>query len=167
MSLIDLIEKLINEHGSFKEHLELLREQISTLEKENSALKSENALLKSKEDTIESKLSKATKEIERLNEVIEVPKKDAKKPRPDAVTEKVLKLFFDAGQELSVNQVAGKLSINISTAQYHFDLLSEAKLIIQTTIGDKSSWTGETTPDLFELTLLGRKYVLKTFSDNQ
>jgi predicted nuclease with TOPRIM domain len=163
MSLIDLIDKLINEHGSFKEHLELLREQISILEKENSALKLENAILKGKEDTIESNLNKATEEIERLNEVIKVPKQDAEKPRLDAVTEKVLKLFFDTGQELSVNQVAGKLSINISTAQYHFDLLSEAKLIIQTTIGDKSSRTGKTTPDLFELTLLGRNRVIKNF----
>ena len=161
MSLIDLIEKLINEYGSFKEHLELLREQISILEKENSALKSENALLKGKEDTIESKLNKATKEIERLNEVIKVPKKDGGKPRLDAVTEKVLKLFFDTGQDLSVNQVAGKLSINISTAQYHLDLLSEAKLIVQTTTGDKSSWTAESTPALFELSYSGRKYVIE------
>ena len=63
MSLIDLIEKLINEHGSFKEHLELLREQISILEKENTALKSENAILKGKEDTTESTLNKATKKL--------------------------------------------------------------------------------------------------------
>ena len=161
MSLIDLIEKLINEHGSFKEHLELLREQISILEKENSALKSENAILKGKEDTTESKLNKATTEIEQLNEFIKVRKKDGKKPRLDAVTEKVLKLFFDTGQELSVNQVAGKLSINISTAQYHFDLLSEANLIVQTTTGDKSSWIAESTPTLFELSYSGRKYVIE------
>jgi predicted nuclease with TOPRIM domain len=161
MSLIDLVEKLINEHGSFKKHLELLREQISILEKESSALKSENAILKGKEDTIESNLNKATKEIERLNEVIKVPKKGGEKPRLDAVTEKVLKLFFDTGQELSVNQVAGKLSINISTAQYHFDLLSEANLIVQTTTGDKSSWIAESTPVQFELSYSGRKYVIE------
>jgi hypothetical protein len=161
MSLIDLIEKLINEHGSFKEHLELLREQISILEKENSALKSENAILKGKEDTKESELNKATKEIERLNEVIKVPKKDGEKPRLDAVTEKVLKLFFDKSRELSVNEVAAILSINISITRYHFDLLSEAKLIVQTTTDDKSSWTGKGTPALFELSYLGRKYVIE------
>jgi septation ring formation regulator EzrA len=162
MSLIDLVEKLINEHGSFKEHLELLREQISILEKENSALKSENAILKGKEDTIESKLKEATKKLERLNQDIKEPKRVGKKPRLDAVTEKVLKLFFDEGQELSVNQVAAKLSINISTAQYHFDRLSEAKLIIQTTTGDKSSWTTESTPALFELSYSGRKYLIES-----
>jgi predicted nuclease with TOPRIM domain len=161
MSLIDLIEKLINEHGSFKEHLELLREQISILEKENSALQSENAILKGKEDTTESKLNRATKEMERLNEVIKVPKKDAKKTRLDAVSEKVLKLFFDKGRELSVNEVAAVLSINISTAQYHFDLLSEAKLILEATTGDKPTWAAESTPALFELSYSGRKYVIE------
>ena len=161
MSLTDLIEKLINEHGSFKERLELLREQISILEKENSALKSENAILKGKEEPTESKLNKATKEIERLNEVIKVPKKDGEKPRLDAATEKVLKLFFDKGRELSVNEVAAILSINISIARYHFDLLSEAKLIVQTTLADKSSWAVESTPVLFELSYSGRKYLLE------
>lgn len=161
MSLIDLVEKLINEHGSFKELLQLLREQISILEKENSALKSENAILKGKEDTIKSKLNKATKEMERPNEVINVPKKGGEQPRMDAVTKKVLKLFFDTGQELSVDQVAGKLSIDISTAQHHFDLLTKAKLIVQTVTDDKSPWIGEGAPALFELSYSGRKYVIE------
>lgn len=161
MSLIALIEELIKSSTILKERLEFLRDQISVLEKENGALKSENAILKGKENAIESQLNKARKKIEPLNEVIKGPKKDGKKPCLDAVTEKVLKLFFDEGQELSVNQVAAKFSINISTAQYHFDLLSEAKLIIQTTTGDKSSWTGESTPALFELSYSGRKYLIE------
>jgi predicted nuclease with TOPRIM domain len=160
MSLIDLIEKLINEHGSFKEHLDLLREQISILEKENSALKSENAILKGKGNTTESKLNKATKEIERLNEFIKVPKKEGKKPHLDAVTEKVLKLFFDKSRDMSVNEVAGALSMDIGTAQYHFDLLFESNLIIQTGIGPTSFRSRESVP-LFELTLSGREYVVK------
>ncbi|HVP77269.1 MAG TPA: hypothetical protein VMV04_05200 [Thermodesulfobacteriota bacterium] len=189
MSLIDLVEKLINEHGAFKESLELLREQISILEKENGVLKervsiperenrklkeqisvpekehrapkSEHAILKGREDAIESKLDKATKKIERLNEVVKVPKKDGPKSRLDAVTEKILQLFLDTGQELSVDQVASKLSMNISTVQSHFALLSEAKLIVQITTDDKSSWTRESIPALFELSLSGRKYVIE------
>ena len=203
MSLIDLVEKLINEHGAFKESLELLREQISILEKENRVLKervsiperenrelneqisilerenrvlkeqisvpekehrtpkSEHAILKGREDAIESKLDKATKKIERLNEVVKVPKKDGPKSRLDAVTEKILQLFLDTGQELSVDQVASKLSMNISTVQSHFALLSEAKLIVQITTDDKSSWTRESIPALFELSLSGRKYVIE------
>jgi DNA-binding transcriptional ArsR family regulator len=159
MSLIDLIEKLINEHGLFKEHLELLSEQISILEKENSALKSENAILKAKEGTTESKLNKVTKEMERLK-VIKVPKEDRKKLHLDAVTEKVLKLFFDKSRDMSIDEVADALSMDIGTAQYHFDLLLESNLIIQTRIGFTSPEVHETAP-LFELTLSGREYVIK------
>jgi hypothetical protein len=161
MNPVDLIEKLINEHGSFNERLELLRDQVSVLEKENGALKSENAILKSKGDTMQSQLNKAMKEIERLNQGVEGVKKDDAKAHFDVITEKVLKLFFDKGQELSVEGVAALLSMDINTARYHFDLLLERKLIIQTTLADKSSWTSKSTPALFELTYLGRKYVIE------
>jgi hypothetical protein len=165
MSLTALIEKLISEHGSsailFKEHLELLRDQISALEKENVALKSENAILKEKGNTIPSQLNKPMKQIEPLNQVIGRVKKDDTKAHFDAITEKVLKLFFDKGRELSVEEIAAILSMDIKTARNHFDLLLEGKLIIQTTSDDKSSWTRESTPALFELTYLGRKYVIE------
>src|SRR4030042_4196936 len=160
MNLIALIEKLINGSTILKEQLEFLRDQISALEKENGALKSEIAILKHKQNENEPQFNKAIKEMERLNQVIEGPKKDDRKSHLDAVTEKVLKLFFDKSRDMSINEVAGALSLDISTARYHFDLLSEAKLIIQTTTGDKSSWTAESTPALFELSYLGRKYVI-------
>jgi len=164
MSLIALIEKLITEHGSsaiLKERLGFLRDQISTLEKENSALKSENAIFKSEKNTIQSQLNKAMKEVERLSQLIHGLKKDDTKTHLDAVTEKVLKLFFDAGRELSINEVAAALSMNIGIAQYHFDLLLDAKLIIETTGADESPLTGKSTPALFELTPSGRKYVIE------
>jgi predicted transcriptional regulator len=161
MNLIALIEKLINGSTILKEQLEFLRDQISALEKENGALKSEIAILKHKQNENEPQFNKAIKEMERLNQVIEEPKKDDRKSHLDAVTEKVLKLFFDKSRDMSINEVAGALSLDISTAQYHFDLLSEAKLIIQTTTGDKSSWTRESTPALFELSYSGRKYVIE------
>jgi hypothetical protein len=62
---------------------------------------------------------------------------------------------------MSINEVAGALSLDIGTTQYHFDLLSEAKLILQTTSGDKSSRTIESKPALFELSYSGRKYVIE------
>ncbi len=164
MSLFDYIEKLITEHGSsaiLKERLELLRDQTSALEKENDALKSENAILNGKGNVIESQLDKAMKEIERLNQIIEGLKKDDTKTHLDAVTEKILKLLFDTAQEMSIDYIASFLSMDISTAQYHFDLLSEAKLIIQTTLAEKSPWTGQNIPARYELTSSGRKYVVE------
>src|SRR4030042_6993077 len=98
MNLIALIEKLINGSTILKEQLEFLRDQISALEKENGALKSEIAILKHAQNENESQYNKAIKEMERLNQVVERPKKDDTKPRLDAVTEKVLKLFFEKGR---------------------------------------------------------------------
>ena len=163
MNPITLIEKLINEHGSstvLKERLELLRDQISVLKKENRALKSDNAILKSKGNTIESQLNKATKKIERLNQLIQELEKDEAKTRLDAVTEKVLKLFFRRRRELSVNEVAAALSIDINTARYHFDLLLENNLIEQTKLGFVSL-KGRRRDPQFGLTSSGREYILK------
>jgi hypothetical protein len=159
MNLIALIEKLIDGSTILKEQLELLRDQISALEKENGALKSEIAILKHKQNQNESQFNKAIEEIEGLNQVIEGPKKDDTKPHLDAVTEKVLKLFFDKSRDMSVNEVAGALSMDIGTAQYHFDLLLESNLIIQTGVGLTSFRRSESAP-LFELTLSGREYVV-------
>ncbi len=160
MNLIAVIEKLINGSAILKEQLEFLRDQISALEKENGALKSEIANLKHKQNENESQFDKATKEIERLNQVIEAPKKEDAKPHLDAMTEKVLKLLFDKGRDMSMNEVAATLSMDIGTAQYHFDLLLEGNLIIQTRTGFTSSRSRENAP-FFELTLSGRKYVVE------
>ncbi len=160
MNLIALVEKLINGSTILKEQLEFLRDQISALEKENGALKSEIAILKHKQNENESQFNKATKEMERLNQAIEGPKKDDTKPRLDAMTEKVMKLLFDKSRDMSINEVADTLSMDIGTAQYHFDLLSKSNLIIQTRTGFTSSRSRENAP-FFELTLSGRKYVVE------
>ena len=159
MNLMALLEKLIDGSTIIKEQLELLRDQISALEKENGALKSEIAILKHKQNENESQFNKAIEEIEGLNQVIEGPKKDDTKPHLDAVTEKVLKLFFDKSRDMSVNEVAGALSMDIGTAQYHFDLLLESNLIIHTGAGLTSFRSRESAP-FFELTLSGREYVV-------
>ena len=161
MNLIALMEKLINGSTILKEQLEFLRDQISALEEENGALKSEIAILKQKQNENESQINKAIKEKERLNQVTERPKKVDARPRLDAVTEKVLKLFFEKSRDMSIPEVAGALSLDMGTAQYHLDLLSEAKLIIQITTGDKSSRMGESGPALFELSYLGREYLIE------
>jgi len=159
MNLIALIQKLIDGSTILKEQLELLRDQISALEKENGALKSEISILKHKQNENESQFNKAIEETEGLNQVIEGPKKDDTRPHLDAVTEKVLKLFFEKSRDMSVDEVAAALSMDIGSAQYHFDLLLESNLIIQTRVGFTSFQSRESAP-LFELTLSGREYVV-------
>ncbi|HEX3036948.1 MAG TPA: hypothetical protein VHT73_17815 [Thermodesulfobacteriota bacterium] len=163
MSLIDLIEKLITEHGSpaiLKKRLELLRDQISVFEKKNSALKLDNTILKSKKNTIQSELNKARKEIERLNQYIQELEKDEAKIHLDAVTEKVLETFFRRYRDLSPNEVAASLSIDVSTAWHHFDLLLEKNLIEQAKVGFVPPGGHRRDPH-FRLTLPGRKYIIK------
>jgi septation ring formation regulator EzrA len=161
MRLIDLIETLINEYGSptiLKKRLERLRDQISALEEKNSALKLDNTIFKSKKNTIESHLNKARKEIERLNQFIQQLERDDAKTLFDAVTEKVLKMFFQRRRELSVSEVADTLSMDVSTARYHFDLLLENNLIQQTRVGFVSLQGRRRDPQ-FGLTSSGREYI--------
>jgi DNA-binding MarR family transcriptional regulator len=163
MSLIALFEELITEQGAptiLKKRLELLRNQISVLEKKNSALKLDDTILKSKKNTIESQLNKARKEIERLNQFIQELEKDDAKTRLDAVTEKVLKMFFYRRRDLSASEVAGTLSIDVSTTRYHFDLLLQKNLIEQTRAGFVSLQGRRRNPQ-YRITSSGRKYIFR------
>ena len=164
MSLVAPVEKLIAKHGSstiLKKRLELLRDQISVLEKKNSALKSDNTILKSKKNTIESQLNRARREMERLNQLIQELEKDDARTRLDAATEKVLKMFFHRRRELSVSEVAATLSINVSTAWYHIDLLLENNLIEQNRVGFVSLQGRRRDPQ-FRLTSSGREYISRS-----
>jgi len=130
-----------------------VRERLIDAEKKYSVLEQQNEYLQ----TI---LDQTTKEIGRLSEIINVFQKNQPVKKYDAITEKVLKLFFSEGRGLSVHEVAVSLSMDIRTAQYHFDLLSEDNLIIQTASADISPLTGKSTPARYELTPLDRKYVI-------
>ena len=161
MNPIAYIEELIDEYGSstiLKERLDLLRDQISVLEKKNSALKLNDTFLRSKKNTIESQLNRARREMERLNQLIQELEKDDARTRLDAATEKVLKMFFHRRRELSVSEVAATLSINVSTAWYHIDLLLENNLIEQNRVGFVSLQGRRRDPQ-FRLTSSGREYI--------
>jgi len=163
MNPIAYIEKVINEHGSsaiLRERLDLLKNQISLVEKKNDALKPDNAILKSRKNTIEFQLHKATKKIERLHQLIQKLERDDAKTRLGAVTENILKMFFYRRRELSVNEVAATLSIDVSTTRYHFDLLSKNNLIEQTRVGFVSLKGYRRDPQ-FGLTSSGREYVFR------
>ena len=163
-ALSEQVQKLINEHGSaaiLRDHLSLFKDQLIISEKKFAALEIENTDLKSKVRTLESQLQNASKEIDRQKQAIESFKESQSAKRYDEVTEKVIKLFFDAGRELPVNHVAGSLGIDINTALYHFDILLKDNLITQTMAGFESSWTGTNDPDMFDLTSEGRKFVIE------
>lgn len=164
MGLLNNIEKLINEHGSsaiLREHLSLFKSQVIALEKENASLKPENGILKDKVKTLDSQLENTTKEIERQHQIIKALQDTQGIKKYDEVTEQILKLFFDTGRELSINDFALAMSLNINIIQYHFDILLQNDLITQTRVGFESSWTGESSPCMYDLTPSGRKYIVE------
>ena len=152
------------EHGSaaiLRDHLALFKDQLIISEKKFANLKIENTELKSNVRALESQFQNANKEIERQKQIIEALQGSQSTKKYNEITEKVIKLFFDAGRELPVNYVATSLSIDINTALYHFDILHKDNLITQTMAGSESSWTGTSDPDMFDLTSDGRKYVIE------
>jgi len=86
----------------------VVRERLIDAEKKISVLEEQKKYL-------QTSLDQATKEIERLNKISKVVQKDQTVNKYDEITEKILNLFFDKGRELSVNEVAAILSINISS----------------------------------------------------
>jgi len=163
-ALSEQLQKLITEHGSaaiLRDHLALFKDQLIVREKEFVALAAENAKLKDKIKALESQFDNATKEIERQNQIIKTLQGVQSTKKYDPITNKVIKLFFDAGRELSVNEVASILSIDINTIRYHFDLILQDKLIIQTQSEFESSWINESSPAMYDLTPHGRKYIVE------
>jgi hypothetical protein len=78
---------------------------------------------------------------------------------PNLIQMKVLKLFFDAGRNLSIDEVASSLSMDIYTIQYHFDLLLQCDLLVQTRGGFESAWVERDHPDMYGLTPRGRECI--------
>lgn len=93
---------------------------------------------------------------------IQSSKKDQGIREYDEITERVLKFFFEASKEVSIYDfIRVVLPLDISTVRYHFDLLLKDKLIIQTRPGFESSFPEVNSPEMYDLTSLGREYVIK------
>jgi DNA-binding MarR family transcriptional regulator len=127
--------------------------QLEQLVAEHSSLEEKNAICK-------SELGNARKEIQRLNLVIDgFENKD--KEQYNHITNKILKLFFDVARDISVNEIASKLAMDISTAQYHLDLLSNKNLIRYSSKIPVSLKVRSGTSRTLEITPQGRKYVIE------
>uniref|UniRef100_A0A6M3JYY4 Uncharacterized protein n=1 Tax=viral metagenome TaxID=1070528 RepID=A0A6M3JYY4_9ZZZZ len=81
----------------------------------------------------------------------------------DPVTKKVIKLFFDAGHELSINEIGVAVSDNINVTMFHLDILLKDRLIKQTQSSKtiEAAFIGEEVYDMYDITPLGRKYVVE------
>jgi len=127
--------------------------QLEQLVADHSSLEEEITICK-------SELGNVRKEIQRLNLVIN-GFKNKDKEQYDHITNKILKLFFDVARDISVNEIASKLAIEISVTQYHLDLLSSknfirysSKIPVSLKVHSRTSRTLEITPE-------GRTYVIE------
>ncbi len=123
--MLDMLEKLINEHGSsaiLRERLELFSDKYSMLEEKNSHLQERNKEL-------EAQLQKANEEIGQLQSIVQANSKDKGTDVLANATQNVLKYFFDTAVDFTAERVCQQFSLEPGIAQYHIDNLMEKELL--------------------------------------
>ncbi len=100
----------------------VIREKLIETEKKLSVLEQQNKHL-------QMNLNQANKEIERLNKLNQELQRPAEqqKGKLGKVTEQILQQFCDLGRDLSVEHFVSSLPLDISTVEYHFDILLKYK----------------------------------------
>jgi hypothetical protein len=82
-------------------------------------------------------------------------------PELDPVTQGILKFFFDAARDLTIQSLAQHFGLQYSVAEYHIDDLLKRKFIMQAKMGIQS-YQGSS-PATFEIASRGREFIVKTF----
>ncbi|CSB29023.1 hypothetical protein R6I31_003279 [Vibrio cholerae] len=152
--MLDMIEKLINEHGSstiLKERLELFNDKYEALEaklqnseREVSLLKQENELLKHKVAELENDLNAHSKK---------------EQPIPEEQIS-ILKLLFGSHDSVEERAIARHLNIDLGITKYHLNEL-ETKYLIDASFTMGNAFTGESGTVDYYITDAGRKYVVE------
>ena len=149
MNISGELEQLITEHGSAKilrERLELAKDQYTDLEKKVSTLQSEN-------ESLCKQLDLCQKENQSLKKLVE--KQPGKTSDFDETTHRILKIFFDRSEDISVDLIVDLTGFDRGIVQYHLDLLRDSHFILPTRMGTMFS------PPLYGITSNGRKYIVK------
>jgi len=121
--MLDMFEKLINEHGSsviLKERIELINDKYEALEgklanseKEKELIAKENELLKYQVQQLETQVADS-------------------QPREDSLPqeqEAILKLLFNASSRVREELIARELSLEMGVLNYHLDELHEKEFL--------------------------------------
>ena len=124
--MFNMLEKLINEHGSakiLKERLGLKDDQITSLQQEFSTLTQENTDLKTENENLNVSLNQANKEIQRLQEIIEPSAKPDHIEKFSDVESQILQFLFENNRNFSAEEIANVINENANTAKYHINNL--------------------------------------------
>lgn len=143
MSATDIAKEVVriaNTHGLAKDVIDLLEKKLALLVEENALLSSKVSRLEIENGQLRAQLQDSQPVGDKLPE--------------QAV--QILKLFFDSGRDLSIEQVSAHLRIQKGMVEHYFDTLMERDFLRQTTVG-----FGDHSGN-FGLLPKGRAYVAKT-----
>lgn len=156
--MLDMFEKLINEHGSsaiLKERIELINDKYEAMqgkfdnsEKENELLRKEVGVLKQQISTLQSQVASAQPQSN------ELPKEQ----------QDILKLLFIANDYVRDELIARELNLEMGMLTYHLDELLEKKLLDMPSYISGSEFNGSTGYSEQGISTKGRKYFVEHIS---
>ena len=154
--MLEMFEKLINEHGSsviLKERLELFSDKYSLLEEKAIRMEQRNQAL-------ETELQQAYEKIRELETTLDsfVDKQGQEGLHVDA--QSILKLLFDA-EGLAPEAIAHQMSMDVGIVQYHLDELGKQEFARISSVTMGSPFTGSRGAVKWGITSEGRKIVVE------
>jgi len=133
----------------------LLREKLQELEKNYEKLEEENIKLKDENCSLRQNFDELSQQVKQNED-------DNKQPEQSELnedSERVLKVLFDAGHELSIQHIASAISKDISTTQYHVDILVDRGLVLPSR--QEYHLISEESTQYYSLDIDGRAYVIE------
>lgn len=155
--MLEMFEKLINEHGSsaiLRERLELFSDKYSMLEDKLKSAQEKNAALEAENRRLAEQIERFEKEAVRLQAQLESDAQRKSKHHLKSEQENLLKVLFTANRAETAARIGGAIGVNESVAQYHIDALKEKGLL---QIGPLYI----NQPITYEISKEGRKYVVE------
>jgi hypothetical protein len=142
--------------GAQKAHIDRLVFELGIMEKEFASLQQQlvdkNALIAD----LSSKVMDLTAELELANRK---SNHDSECPDGfDGTTDEIVKIMFKVADDISKEQIARSLGLELGIVQFHFDLLGREKMVRQTRLGFKG-YSGHS-PAGWQLSGPGRAYAV-------
>ena len=155
--MLNMFEKLINEHGSstiLKERLQLASDQYSILQDKLEASEQKNSALAAENQSLKTQLQQAQEDVKRLQEVVEASTETKGVKKLSEIEQQILSTLFETNTYFSPAQLAAQFSVEESLMQYHIDHLFNIQLL-----GYGPITANE--PMYYVLSEEGRKYVVE------
>ena len=156
--MLNMIEKLINEHGSST----ILKERILLISDKYDALDEKLKISEQKAELLERENSFLKEKVESLeNEINATIQNSSDAPKLDDVKNNILTMLFSASDGISKEDIANKLALEIGVVNYHFDELKDMNYLDFPRLVMGSALTGSRGGQFQKISQEGRKYVVE------